>query len=385
MQCGKFCVIYLSERWQSDALCMECQRTQKLSKQTSNSIRIDEVCIENYKRIDSLELAFPKPLFVGDYDVNALGSKNGVGKTSVLECCALLVTVLQGNFYNRPRPSFLSRRGVKISDINDYLIKSGETTCSIRGKLTVSNEEKNVEINLKVGKWPEIRTNGDLRKFESESDFIHLMQSISGFSPNPVIENQLVFFHGYRKILEGGVDPNFLAMDYANYREIEARHPHSFSIFKTEVLRSMLSGKDLIENQEGEEIYEKSVEVLNKLLLKYAESEIGKLKFDRQEATIDIRIKKYNDSFSIDALSSGQKEVISIMFMVDLHTNSSPSVVLIDEPELHLNAEWQNSFLPDMATGFPGNQYIVATHSPHIMDVAPEEQQHILPKPRSKP
>ncbi len=49
--------------------------------------------IENYKKLDHLEIDFPRPLMEGDLDIIVLGSKNGGGKTSVLECCSLLMLV----------------------------------------------------------------------------------------------------------------------------------------------------------------------------------------------------------------------------------------------------------------------------------------------------
>jgi len=56
---------------------------------TPPRLRINRLKIENYKKIDHLEIEFPLPLMEGDPDIFVLGSKNGGGKTSVLECCAL--------------------------------------------------------------------------------------------------------------------------------------------------------------------------------------------------------------------------------------------------------------------------------------------------------
>ncbi|MDL2275207.1 hypothetical protein LJC22_03665 [Desulfosarcina sp. OttesenSCG-928-G10] len=38
-----------------------------------------------------MQLDFPKPRMADEPDIFALGSENGVGKTSVLECCSLLM------------------------------------------------------------------------------------------------------------------------------------------------------------------------------------------------------------------------------------------------------------------------------------------------------
>ena len=96
--------------------------------------------------------------------------------------------------------------------------------------------------------------------------------------------------------------------------------------------------------------------------------------------TVDFRIAPSGggESFTFDGLSSGQKEIISTLFLVWYHTQERPSVVLIDEPELHLNAQWHRSFIRKLFDFAPGNQYIVATHSVDVMDSVEEDRRIIL-------
>ncbi len=42
--------------------------------------------------------------------------------------------------------------------------------------------------------------------------------------------------------------------------------------------------------------------------------------------------------------------------------------MLIDEPELHLNAEWHRRFIWQLHELQPKNQYVVATHSEDVFD-----------------
>ena len=55
--------------------------------------RIDRLSVRNYKGIDELDLEFPRSQIADDPDIVAIGSRNGVGKSSVLECCALLLAI----------------------------------------------------------------------------------------------------------------------------------------------------------------------------------------------------------------------------------------------------------------------------------------------------
>ena len=54
----------------------------------------------------------------------------------------------------------------------------------------------------------------------------------------------------------------------------------------------------------------------------------------------------------------------------------SEAVVLIDEVDLHLHPEWQQRILVDLMRTFPKAQFIVSTHSPHVLTTV--DPKHIL-------
>ena len=53
-------------------------------------------------------------------------------------------------------------------------------------------------------------------------------------------------------------------------------------------------------------------------------------------------------------------------------------MVFIDEPELHLNAQWHRGFVKNLIGLAPQNQYIIATHSEDIMDSVSEDRRALL-------
>lgn len=80
---------------------------------------------------------------------------------------------------------------------------------------------------------------------------------------------------------------------------------------------------------------------------------------------------KHRDSrpINLDALSSGEQHEIILMF--DLLFNVRPgSLVMIDEPEISLHVSWQVKFIDDVRriAELAGFQFIVATHSPQIIN-----------------
>lgn len=56
----------------------------------------------------------------------------------------------------------------------------------------------------------------------------------------------------------------------------------------------------------------------------------------------------------------------------------APSIMLIDELDLHLHASWQQRVLDDLLRAFPMTQFIVTTHSPQVLTTTPSESIRIL-------
>ncbi|MDQ7089755.1 MAG: hypothetical protein Q9M50_03810 [Methylococcales bacterium] len=83
--------------------------------------------MKNYKKIDSLAIDFQHPLMKGDTDVLVFGSKNGGGKTSILECCALLI--LAGIFGQKKFRYFYESS--ELLDIAHSLVKAGKKRCFV--------------------------------------------------------------------------------------------------------------------------------------------------------------------------------------------------------------------------------------------------------------
>lgn len=67
-----------------------------------------------------------------------------------------------------------------------------------------------------------------------------------------------------------------------------------------------------------------------------------------------------------------------MLFLIWSHTLKNPSVVFIDEPELHLNAEWHKPFIYELTRLAPWNQYILATHSPDVFAAVQPRHRVIL-------
>jgi hypothetical protein len=209
------------------------------------------------------------------------------------------------------------------------------------------------------------------------------LMSLLAFNSEPLVLPPFIHFNSYRKVQEG--NPNLAAMvdePMGRARMMYGRTRYgpavsAISAFKIEMLRSLLGGAELFEGFDKTDS-EATVEFLNGLLKRYAGGSIEKLR-PLPDNSLDFRITTGSGaSFAFDGLSSGQKEIVSTLFLIWRHSQQSPCIVLIDEPELHLNAEWHADFVERLQEYGPNNQYILATHSEQIFGCVGEDRRALL-------
>ncbi len=352
-------------------------------------LKLRRLEIENYKRLDSLKVEFPRPRMKGDPDVMILGSQNGGGKTSTLECAGLLflAVLTKGDLFRRMPDT---RRFV---DLADLLIKSGRESAEVSGVFEFDGES--YETRLTVARTGETNVKGaeDLRRKIADKrspnrftqDYImeDALMSLLAFNSEPLVLPPFIHFNSYRKVQEG--NPNLAAMvdePMGRARMMYGRTRYgpvvsAISAFKIEMLRSLLGGAELFEGFDKTDSGA-TVEFLNGLLKRYAGGSIEKLR-PLPDNSLDFRITTGSGaSFAFDGLSSGQKEIVSTLFLIWRHSQQSPCIVLIDEPELHLNAEWHADFVERLQEYGPNNQYILATHSEQIFGCVGEDRRALL-------
>lgn len=351
----------------------------------SPGLRLSRLTIENYKRLDKLEIEFPPPLMAGDVDILVFGSENGVGKTSVLECCSLLMwagAVGRGEFQH------LQRKSKLLPDITGLLVKAGQQQAIINGEF--EQGETACQVTLKIGKRGfEIRSTDnslferfyDTRKRLFLGEIEDALSRILALSGEPLILPPLLHFNSYRKVQESNPELGMMTADSSGHRNSSMSRPERadpMSFFKLEVMHSLMAKASLLEGfSKGES--EIVLSQLNSLMERYCGGSIENLRL-LPDNTVDIRIKPVNgeSSFSFNGLSSGQKEMIATLFLIWKNTHKQPSIVLIDEPELHLNAEWHRRFIGQLRKLAPHNQYILATHSGEIFRSVDESYRAIL-------
>jgi predicted ATPase len=94
------------------------------------------------------------------------------------------------------------------------------------------------------------------------------------------------------------------------------------------------------------------------------------LTFNKRNLRVAVFSLRTEKRVPLDALSSGEKQMISLFARLYLYPKKK--LVLIDEPELSLSLNWQRKILPDILSSTTCEQVIAITHSPFIFDNALE-------------
>ena len=91
---------------------------------------------------------------------------------------------------------------------------------------------------------------------------------------------------------------------------------------------------------------------------------------------------EYNgQKLTVDTLSSGEKEVVNIVFDFILR-NPENCIVVFDEPELHLHPELSYRLLQTLSRIGKNNQFIFSSHSPEIISASLENTVVFVTPPR---
>lgn len=103
---------------------------------------------------------------------------------------------------------------------------------------------------------------------------------------------------------------------------------------------------------------------------KEAFADAKELRLNRRNLMVEVHSLSPDRKISLDALSSGEKQMISLFAKIYLYKKQK--IVLIDEPELSLSIDWQKQILVDVISAPSCQQIIAITHSPFVFDNALE-------------
>ncbi|HGA1022774.1 TPA: AAA family ATPase [Bacillus cereus] len=135
-------------------------------------------------------------------------------------------------------------------------------------------------------------------------------------------------------------------------------------IFKDEYNSLNFYLNNLINNYMNYKKRDDSIKEFAKICTKYLVNK--EVIFNEGNGEISILNLK-NNKIELNHLSSGEKQIVSILAQVFLNFNDE-FIILFDEPELSLSIEWQEMLLPDIIDTGKCSLLLAVTHSPFIFD-----------------
>jgi len=325
-------------------------------------VRVKKIEIINFKGIEHLELDFTYIDSDRILDNIVFYGINGSGKSTVLEALFIILSI-----------TALSPLKVNCKDIEEVF----------REKYSLSNDwiyNNNKEFLIKL----QLLDNNTLIKIQVTyhkdnglSYFLENNQTVSDYMETLPIE----YLSAYRLFTPTKVST---AGDWKQIKNIEdERFNKESHILALQFFNDYNTIKQYLINlitdkQVGviSDINSKILEKIKQSFKIFFPNKIFLEKLARSEMNQDYKFLIQNEDgtvVDIDQLSSGEREIIA--FFTYLCTKAmNVSILIIDEPELHLHDKWQSILLYAIHKLFPDVQLFLATHSETIHQSVSESE-----------
>ncbi|MEA5551563.1 AAA family ATPase [Anabaena cylindrica UHCC 0172] len=359
-------------------------------------MRVKQLKMQSFRGIGDLTLDFDEK------EPTVLVGINGVGKSSILDCLAILLSQMMmriispeiGGFgipfpfipstHIEPRENARAIPGnpdIKLRSFGEQDIQNGsnetyqEIGILLESKLLNWSIKKNKISGSEDSKYKQLNT-------FTENLYLQWVE-------NPQFNLPLVIYYSVKRSV---VDIDLEIIDISLFKQIDAYDQSlngvkiSFERF-FQWFRSVedLESEMLRDNRDYRDKQLESVKrAISSLITEFSNLRV------RRSPTLRMTLQKNGEELIINQLSDGEKCLLAMVG--DLARRlaiANPGledplqgygVVLIDEIELHLHPKWQREIIPALTRTFPNCQFIVTTHSPQVISEVKPEGIYILKK-----
>lgn len=352
-------------------------------------MKLKNIKITNYRCFKEAELDFDK-------HITLIVGKNGAGKTAILDAVAVSVsTFLLGIDGGVSRSILKDDARYEFHDLNGIIDPQHQFPVSIEstGDCLDTKDIKWVRsLNSESGKTT-VKDAGNLTNIAKE-----VQNQIMTGDKSLVLP--LISYYGTGRLYaqkkekrnKESLTEFKRQVGYVDCMAAESNEKLMLNWFQTQTLKSL-------QQQQKTGLLEKPIllKTVEKAICKSYERISGtrnaSLVFDLDTHKLVLEFQTAEgcaQKFAMDEMSDGYKNTLSMIgdiayrmavlnpILGDQVLEKTPGIVLIDEIDLHLHPQWQQTILNDLHSIFPGIQFIVSSHAPAVINSVSREQIRIL-------
>ncbi len=350
-------------------------------------MRVEKLMMRNFRGIEKMYLHFPATRTA------VLVGINGAGKSSILDCMAILLSRLIG----RIRTSTGTGRFFAEQDI---LNRADETRNSIT--VTLSNQTKEWQVaKTRHGRKPQQH----ITNLDGLKRVVEEFGSLKADTNIPVV----VYYPTNRAVLDIPlrIRRRHEFDQLAAYDQALTGTRNDFRIFfewfrehediENERIRDVTvagSKRDLLARKGGNILREAQAKYGKDRQLNAVRKAIecmlpGFVNLRvRRQPLLRMTIEKSGEELIVNQLSDGEKCLLAMAgdlarrLAIANPSLSNPlegeGVVMIDELDLHLHPQWQRRVISSLEETFSNCQFVVTTHSPLVLSNVKREQVFLI-------
>ncbi|MEH2280899.1 MAG: AAA family ATPase [Nostoc sp.] len=361
-------------------------------------MKVKRLKMQSFRGIGDLTIEFNQT------SPTALIGINGVGKSSILDCLAILLSQM---IMEIAYPKSIKRTKLFINDLSSRSTNRNEYEKSIPGEPDIKerffteddirNEHKETRNEIKIflqsreiswfltnfskerSKEPN-KENGELNA--AAQDIYHQWKA------NPKFNLPLaVYYPVKRSVL--GIDMKITETHSLKQIDAYDQALNGVQISFHRFFQWFRSLEDL-ENEERRDNPEFKTQQLEAVRQSIYSLIPGFSNLRVRRSPLRMTVQKQGEELIVNQLSDGEKCLLAMVGdlarRLAIANPSLPDplqgsgVVLIDEIELHLHPKWQREIIPALTRTFPNCQFIVTTHSPQVISQVKPEGIYILEK-----
>lgn len=335
-------------------------------------MHVSEVRLSNFRGAQSLTIPLDKHL-------NVFVGMNGAGKSSILDATAILLSWL----VNRIRATSASGRPIGETDIrNSTPVANIEIVCNDASAYSWSLSRTRSGYSRKDHASILVNATELAKRYQA------LITESSGEANIPLL--------AYYPVNRAVLDIPLRIRNRHHFGLLDAYDDALTSGANFRTFFEWFREREDLENEnrryqgdlikpEGYAFPDPQLDVVRRALAIFM-PDFSNLTVRRKPLRMEV--EKQGQRLTVNQLSDGEKCLMAMVgdlarrlaIANPLRANplDGDGVILIDEIDLHLHPKWQRILIPRLREVFPNCQFLVSTHSPHVITQVQPEHLHLL-------